>query len=318
MQITDYRKALVTGGAGFIGSHLVDRLLDHGLEVVCVDDFSSGYPSNVAQQEGNPRLQVARCDVAVAADLRPCFDDVDVVFHNAACKKTLSMKKPTLDVDTNVKGTLNVVRIATERDVRKVVIASTGSVYGEAIEFPQTESHPLVPVSLYGINKLAGESIARMYGRQNDLDVTVLRYFHVYGPRQESGPFGGVIAIFCSHLLGGEAPTIFGDGTQQRSFTYVDDVVRANLLVATDERARGEVYNCASGIKVTVGEMYRMLAEMAGHPDLEPRYGPWTEGDVKIFDVGNEKIAALGMTEWTPFEEGLAHTLEWFQSEAHA
>lgn len=318
MNIEKYRRAMVTGGAGFIGSHLVDGLLNSGLEVVCVDDFSSGYRSNVTRHAEHPAFKVIRCDVADENQLRTCFDGVDIVFHNAACKKTMSMKKPTLDVDTNVKGTLNVVRMASEHAVRKVVVASTGSVYGEATEFPQTEEHPLVPVSLYGINKLAGESIARMYCRQHDLDVTVLRYFHVYGPRQESGPFGGVIAIFCAHLLRGEAPTIFGDGSQQRSFTYVDDVVRANLLAAVDPRASGEVYNCASGIKVTVGEMYRMLAEHAGHADLEPGYGPWAEGDIKIFDVGNDRIAALGMTDWTPFRRGLAATYDWFKAELDA
>ena len=308
-----FRRALVTGGAGFIGSHLIDELLAQGLEVVCVDDFSSGYHSNLEHHAGNPRLRIAKCDIADGVALAEQFEGVDVVFHNAACKKTLSLLTPTRDVDTNVKGTLNVILLSRDHGVQKIVIASTGSVYGEAVQCPQSEDHPLQPVSLYGIDKLAGESIARLYARRDNLDISVLRYFHVYGPRQESGRHGGVIAIFCASLLHGESPTIYGDGTQQRSFTYVGDIVRANLLVALHARSKGGMYNCASGLKITVGEMYEALAAIAGRPGLKPRYGPWTEGDIKIFDVSNERIRALGMTAWTPFAEGLQRTFQWFR-----
>ena len=308
-----YRRALVTGGAGFIGSHLVDALLDAGLEVVSVDDYSSGHRANLAHRAGDQRLAAVDCDVADGAALAPHFRGVDVVFHNAACKKTISLLDPRRDVDTNVKGTLNVMLAAREHGARKVVVASTGSVYGEAVELPQAESHPLRPVSLYGIDKLAGESIARLLGREFGVDVTVLRYFHVYGPRQESGRYGGVIAIFCEQLLRGEPATIFGDGSQQRSFTYVEDVVRANLLVARDERSRGQVYNCASGLKITVTAMYAELQALAGRPDLPPRFGPWAPGDIRVFDVDSSRLLALGMGGFTPFELGLRRTFAWFR-----
>jgi UDP-glucose 4-epimerase len=311
--LPEFRRALVTGGGGFIGSHLVDALLDGGLEVASVDDYSSGHRANLTHRAGEPRLRVVECDVADAAALAPHFRGVDVVFHNAACKKTLSLLDPRKDVDTNVKGTLNVMLAAREHGARKVVVASTGSVYGEAVELPQTESHPLRPVSLYGIDKLAGESIALLLGRELGVDVTVLRYFHVYGPRQESGRYGGVIAIFCEQLLRGEPATIYGDGSQQRSFTYVADVVRANLLVARDPRSRGEAYNCASGLKITVAAMYAELQALAGRSDLPPRFGPWAPGDIKLFDVSSAKLQALGMGSYTPFPEGLKRTFDWFR-----
>ena len=308
-----FRRALVTGGGGFIGSHLVDALLDTGLEVVSFDDYSSGHRANLAHHEKHPRLQIVEGDVADAAALGASVRGVDVIFHNAACKKTLSLLDPRRDVDTNVKGTLNVVLAAREHGARKLVVASTGSVYGEAVELPQTESHPLRPVSLYGIDKLAGESLALLLGRELALDVTVLRYFHVYGPRQESGRYGGVIAIFCERLLRGEAPTVYGDGSQQRSFTYVADVVRANLLVAREPRSRGQAYNCASGLQITVGDMYAQLQQLAGRPDLAPRFEPWATGDIRVVDVSSAKLLALGMAGFTAFPEGLRRTFDWYR-----
>jgi UDP-glucose 4-epimerase len=308
-----FRRAVVTGGAGFIGSHLVDRLLEEGLDVVAVDDLSGGKPENLASAGKSPRFRFDEADVADLAAMTRSFAGADVVFHNAACKKTVSLRDPTRDVDTNVKGALHVVLAAKACGVRKIVAASTGSVYGEAVQHPQTESHPLSPVSLYGIDKLAGESILRLLGREYGIEVAVLRYFHVYGPRQESGPFGGVVAIFSRALLAGEVPTIFGDGSQERSFTYVGDIVAANLLAAASSSANGEVYNCASGLKITVRELFDQLAVLADRPGLSPRFGDWTPGDIKHFDVGNERIRRLGQTSWTPFPEGLARTFEWFR-----
>lgn len=305
----------MTGAAGFIGSHIVDALIDAGLEVVAVDDLSSGTVANLAHLEGRPGFTFARCDIADERAFAPLFDGVDSVFHNAACKKTLSLLQPTRDVDTNVRGALNVALLSKAHGVKKIVVASTGSVYGEAVQLPQTETHPLNPVSIYGIDKLAGESLVRLLAREAGIDATILRYFHVYGERQHGGQYGGVIAIFSEHLLRGEAPTIHGDGFQQRSFTYVGDVVAANLLVALHPGAAGETFNCASGLKITIGDMYARLAALAGRADLAPRYGDWTPGDIKTFDVSNAKISALGLPGWTPFDEGLRRTFDWFRSQ---
>lgn len=310
-----YRRAVVTGGAGFIGSHLVDRLLAEGLEVAVVDDLSSGCLRNLSDARSHPRFRFEHCDVRDLEALQRSFEGADIVFHNAACKKTMSLRDPVRDVDTNVKGALHVVLAARACGVKTIVAASTGSVYGEAVRFPQTETDELRPVSLYGINKLAGERILRLMGCEYGINVTLLRYFHVYGPRQEAGPGGGVVAIFCREFLRGEVPTIYGDGLQQRSFTYVTDVVEANALAAGSERAWGQTYNCASGLKITVRDLFDQLAEMTGRRGITPRFGDWTPGDIKRFDVSNAKIGKLGMRAWTQFSEGLRLTVDWFRQQ---
>ncbi len=313
-----YRRALVTGGAGFIGSHLCDALAEAGLEVVCVDDLSAGSTSNIAHLEGRPGFRFVQADVADAAAIDAAMAGVGVVFHNAACKKGLAVVDPSRDVQTNVRGTLNIMEAARKHRVRRVVHASTGSVYGEAVSFPQDEDHPLRPVSLYGIDKLAGESIVLLWGRDHGIETSVLRYFHVYGPRQSAGDYGGVIAIFAKRLLEGSTPTIFGDGTQQRSFTYVGDVVGANLLAASSPDAVGRVFNCASGLRITIHELFNQLATLAGRGGVQPRFEAWAQGDIKIFDVSNRRIGELGMKEWTPFDRGLDKTFAWFKDQHEA
>lgn len=316
--LTSYRRALVTGGAGFIGSHLCDALIEAGLEVVCVDDLSAGSPSNFAHWRSRSAFRFVQADVADIPAIQAAMEGVDVVFHNAACKKGLAVVDPSRDVQTNVRGTLSILEASRKCGVRRVVHASTGSVYGEAISLPQDEDHPLKPVSLYGIDKLAGESIALLWGRDYGIEVSVLRYFHVYGPRQSSGNYGGVIAIFARALLEGRTPTIFGDGSQQRSFTYVGDVVRANLLVAIKKDAVGRVFNCASGLRITILELFEQMAALAGRPDIRPRFEAWAQGDIKVFDVSNRRIGDLGMMDWTSFERGLGQTFDWFRLQHEA
>jgi len=196
--------------------------------------------------------------------------------------------------------------------VKKFVHASTGSVYGEARRFPQDEGHPLEPSSYYGVSKLAGESYVKTFAHLYGLNATVLRYFHVYGPRQESSEVGGVVSIFTRLMLAGRPVTIFGDGTQQRSFTYVKDVVKANLRAAAFEGTKGEVYNCASGIKVNIKELADSIAEILNIRDVKINYNDWAPGDIKIFDIDNRKIrAALEIEFLTNFKEGLEKTIEW-------
>ncbi len=292
-----YRRALVTGGAGFVGSHLCEELVKSGIEVVALDDFSAGYLSNVKFLEHYPNFKVVKCDITDMTELQDCFKEVDLVFHNAASKKSVCLKDPRRDLEVNAKGAFNLLELSQKFGVKKFVHASTGSVYGEPVQFPQTEAHPLKPVSHYGVSKLAGERYVALFNHLYNLNTTILRYFHVYGPRQESNEFGGVVSIFIRNLLKNQQPVIFGDGSQERSFTYVKDVVKANLLVAVDQRANGEVYNCASGISVTIQQLCDAILEAFGKKGtVSPKYGDWLLGDIKHFEVNSEKIQTLGLT----------------------
>lgn len=305
-----YRRAIVTGGAGFVGSHLVEGLLDDGLEVISIDDYIAGKPENLAAVKGSRRLTEARCDITDIDQLRPHFDGVDIVFHEAASKMTVCLKDPRRDLDVNAKGTFNVLELAREHGVRKFVHASTGSVYGEACYYPTDEKHPLNPASYYGVSKLAGEKYVSAFSHLYGLDTTVLRYYHVYGPRQENSDVGGVVSIFARRALEGQPLIVFGDGTQMRSFTYVKDIVNVNKLVALTPGTKGEAYNCASGIKVTIRELAEKILAILDKEELGIEHLDWKLGDIKIFNVSNEKVMQLGMAWQTPFDEGLSNTLE--------
>jgi UDP-glucose 4-epimerase len=312
--MTRFKRALVTGGAGFIGSHLVGSLLEEGLEVVSVDNYFAGKRENLASCHDYPGFTEVDCDVTDYEGLKRCFDGVDIVFHEAASKKTICLNDPRRDLEINAKGAFNILELARDFGVKKVVHASTGSVYGEAQYHPQDEEHPLNPTSYYGVSKLAGERYAKAFCHLYDLDVTILRYFHVYGPKQENSDVGGVVSIFGRRVLQGQPPIIFGDGTQQRSFTYVGDIVRINKLVAVAEGTKGEVFNCASGIKVTIQQLADKVLAHFGQDNLKIEYQGWTPGDIKVFDVGNSKIRDLGFEFNTDFDDGLAETLEWLRS----
>jgi len=308
-----FEKAMVTGGAGFIGSHIVEELLKSDVEVVSIDDYVAGKHENLAPFASHPRFHEIECDITDYDTLKRYYEGVDIVFHNAASKKTICLTDPRRDLDVNAKGSFNVLELARDFGVKKVVFASTGSVYGEAQYFPQDEGHPLVPTSYYGVSKLAGEKYAKAFHHLYDLDITMLRYFHVYGPRQEHSDVGGVVSIFIRRLLHDEPPIIYGDGTQQRSFTYVKDVVDANLFVATRPETKGEVYNCASGINVTIHELAEKLIQLLCKKELKPIYEDWMPGDIKVFDIDNTKLRDIGFTFRTDFNDGLRETVEWLK-----
>jgi len=310
-----YTKALVTGGAGFIGSHLAESLLDEGLEVVSVDNYIAGKHENIAHLLGNPKFTEVNCDITDRHELQKYFDGVDIVFHQAASKKTVCLKDPLRDLQVNGGGAFNVMELSREYCVKKVVHASTGSVYGEPYVIPQTEDHPLSPNSYYGVSKLAGERYADAFRKLYGLNVTILRYFHVYGERQEYNQFGGVIPIFCRKLLQNTAPVIYGDGSQLRSFTYVDDIVNINKLAAIKDEANGEVYNCCSAIQVSVAEMAEMIKRYMGKSDIENIYEDWAIGDIKYFRLDNSKVKKLGYNEFIDFEQGLQNTIEWMKGQ---
>lgn len=312
--INKYKRAIVTGGAGFIGSHIIEELLNRGLEVISIDNYQSGKKENLKRFKENKNFLEVECDVTDYDTLKKQFDEVDIVFHNAASKKTICLNNPRRDLAINAEGTFNILELARDFGVKKVVHASSGSVYGEAQYFPQDENHPLNPTSYYGVSKLAGERYAIAFCHLYNLDVTVLRYFHVYGPRQEYSDVGGVVSIFGRKVLNGQEPLIFGDGSQQRSFTFVKDIVGINMLVAEKAETKGQVYNCASGINVTINELAQDVLKYLGRQDLQIRYDNWTPGDIKVFNVDNSKIRDLGFEFKTPFTEGLRVTLEWLKN----
>ncbi len=309
-----YSRAMVTGGAGFIGSHVIEELLDTGIDVISIDNFIAGKQENIVAFEGNPRFKNVSCDITDYETLKKHFDGVDIVFHQAASKKNVCLKDPRIDLRVNGEGAFNLLELSRDKGVKKFVHASTGSVYGEAKITPQTEEHPLCPVSYYGVSKLAGERYAKAFEHLYGLDTTILRYFHVYGPRQESGEFGGVIAIFARAILSGKHPIIFGDGTQERSFTYVKDCVNANLFVAVTDGTKGQEYNCASGINVTVGKLCETMLDILDRKDLKPEYRDWLVGDIKKFDISNEKLRSFGFEFRASFEEGLAETIKYYRT----
>ncbi len=275
------RKIIVTGGAGFIGSHLCEELSrDH--QVLSVDDYSSGYFNNIASFN----VEACKCDVTDFINLELLFSSFkpDVVFHQAASKKTVCLNNPSRDLDVNIRGTFNVATLCKKYNAR-LIHASTGSVYGEAIS-AQHENHPPNPVSYYGISKLAGEKYARFIA-----DAVCLRYFHVYGPRQESDQDkGGVIAIWLDQIKRGIPVTLYGDGTQQRTFTWVKDVVKANILAMNEGKG---IYNISSGHIYTLNDLISILRNI--HGKFEVIQKDWQQGDIKKFFVDNTRARNLGV-----------------------
>lgn len=287
------QKVLVTGAAGFIGSHLCEGLLESGAKVIALDDMSAGRLSNVKPFEGHPNYRFVRGSVCDnSAEMCEIFDGLDTVFHNAASKKNICLHDPKRDLMVNAEGTLNLLLIGKEYGIRKFVHASTGSVYGEPTVFPTDERHPLRPVSYYGVSKLAGERYVDAFHQLYGMDTTILRYFHVYGPRQESNEFGGVVSIFMRRIAEGNNPIVFGHGEQVRSFTYVADLVNANLRAATMPQATGQVYNAASGIRISINDLATKMLAFSGRNDLTVEYGPELIGDIMNFDIDNRKVRA--------------------------
>ena len=312
MSTFPFKKALVTGGAGFIGSHIVEELVKLGVETISIDDYFAGKEENLAHLKGYSNFRQVKCDVTDFKDLEKHFSGVEVVFHEAASKKTICLNDPRRDLEINAKGTFNLLELSMKYNIKKFVHASTGSVYGEALYSPQDENHPLIPTSYYGVSKLAGEKYVKVFEHLYGLDTTVLRYFHVYGPRQESSNVGGVVSIFLRLMLAGKPITIFGDGTQQRSFTFVKDVVKANLLAASIPGTKGEVFNCASGIKVTIKELSNLMSNILKTQYVPIIFEDWMPGDIKVFDIDNTKIQhKLGIEFITDFRKGLELTIDW-------
>lgn len=300
---------LVTGGAGFIGSHVATALLDAGHRVVIVDDFSSGRRENLPSGADLEELDIRAPETGrLVAD-----GGFDVIFHFAAQMDVRrSTEDPAYDAEVNILGTLRLVKAAVQGGVRQFIFSSTGgAIYGEQEVFPASEDHPLRPISPYGVSKLAGERYLYYFHHEYGLDATCLRYANVYGERQN--PFGeaGVVAIFLHRLLQGKAPTINGDGGQTRDYIHVSDVVRANL--AAIGRPGFHTYNVGTSIETDVVEIFRGLRNALGS-DLEAQHGPGMPGEQRRSSVDPRRLhEELGTPPPVPLTDGLAQTAEWFR-----
>jgi UDP-glucose 4-epimerase len=312
-------RALVTGGAGFIGSTLVDRLLAEGHAVDVVDDLSTGSLANLADARADRRndvtfhkLDIRSADVTeLVARRRP-----EVVFHLAAqADVRVSVARPAFDAEVNVLGTLHVLEGARQGGARKVVFASSGgTIYGDPApsELPVRESHPQHPLSPYGVAKKAAGDYLAAYRELHGIEYTALALANVYGPRQDPHGEAGVVAIFAGRLLAGEPCTIYGDGRQTRDFVFVDDVVDAFVRAA--ERGSGLLLNIGTGVETSVNELYRTMAEAAGS-SAPPVQAPARPGELQrsALDPGRAAIH-LGWEPWTTLGDGVAAVLRWFAS----
>ena len=314
-------RALVTGGAGFIGSNLVDALLDRGDEVSVVDDLSTGRVENLdsARRRG---IAFHEADIRDGERLRRLFagSRPDIVFHLAAqIDVRKSIEDPAWDAGINVGGTINVLEAARRTSVARVVNTSTGgAIYGDVDVIPSPESTPPRPMAAYGQSKFCAEAYCGWYERLYGLSTVSLRYGNVYGPRQDPLGEAGVIAIFCGRLTSGQRPVIYGDGRQTRDYTYVDDIVEANLAAASHPEAHG-VYNVGTGTEASVLEVLGALRRAAGldADEFQPEFGSPRLGELQrsALDVSRAR-AELGFTARATLDEGMRRTLDWARAAA--
>jgi UDP-glucose 4-epimerase len=306
--------SLVTGGAGFIGSHLVEALLARGDKVRVLDNFSTGKEENLADMLN--QVDLIRGDLLDEDDLRKAVEGIDTIFHQAAFVSVpQSLEEPDRCFEVNVTGTNRLFSTARDAGVKRVVLASSAAVYGENPTVPLTEKINPEPLSPYAASKRIGEIYAHLFTTQLNLDVVALRYFNVYGPRQNpTSDYAAVVPIFIKNLLDEDQPVIYGDGLQSRDFIYVGDVVRANMLAAESNQAQGQVINICSGRETNLLNLIDYLAEIFKR-DIQPTYKVVRAGDI-YRSLGDPSLALklLGFQPETVLAEGLLKTAAWMRT----
>jgi nucleoside-diphosphate-sugar epimerase len=305
---------VVTGGAGFIGSNTVDELVKRGHSVVVLDDLSAGKEDNLAEIRN--KITFIKGNITDIEVVRKAMHEADYVLHLAARTSVpRSVKDPIEANRVNIDGTLNVLVAARDAKVKRVVFAASSSAYGETPTLPKVETMQPMPISPYGVTKFVGELYLQTFGRCYGLDNVSLRYFNVFGPRQDpSSPYSGVLAKFCTAFLEETQPVVFGDGEQTRDFTYVENAVQANLLACEAPNVSGKVFNVGVGGRVSLNQVIEVLGKISGS-QIEAKYEPPRDGDIRDSQADiSQARELLGYDPQVTFEEGLRRTFDWYRS----
>jgi UDP-N-acetylglucosamine 4-epimerase len=316
-------KILVTGGAGFIGANIVKQLLDleNVQQVRVLDNLATGYLKNIEEFEKDKKFEFLQGDIRDYETCLQACDGISAITHQAALGSVpRSINDPLTTNQVNITGTLNIFTAAKEKGVQRVVYAASSSTYGDHPGLPKVENIIGNPLSPYAVTKYVNELYARVYANIYGLELIGLRYFNVFGPKQNpKGAYAAVIPLFINAVLNNEPPLINGDGTHSRDFTYVDNAVQANLLAlfTSKKEALNEVYNIAFGAQTSLNELFELIKELAGS-DLAPKYGPERKGDVKhsLADIGKAK-SLLGYDPKFSMREGMKETFEWYRKQHH-
>ena len=313
-----YSKVLVAGGAGFIGSHIVDKLLEAGVEVTVLDNLYSGQMENIEQHRKKRNFHFVKGDVRNFKLVKSIVKKVDAVFNEAAVVSVpRSVENPLLASDVNINGALNLLKASLDSGVKRFVQASSASVYGDTETLPLTEKMPSKPISPYAVSELAAENYAKVFCSVYGLETVCLRYFNVYGPRQTYSAYSGATTIFVNQLLRNQPPTINGDGEQTRDFVYVEDVVAANMLALERKNAVGEAFNIATGKATTVNKLVQTLQKTMDKTDLKPLHKKPRPGDILHSYASIEKARKTISYEPTfTLEKGLKKLAQWYTAKS--
>jgi UDP-N-acetylglucosamine 4-epimerase len=316
------KRVLVTGGAGFIGSNLVESLLNSGNYVVCLDNFSTGKRKNLSDFLGNPSFQLIEGDIRNYDDCLKAVKDIDIIFHQAALGSVpRSIKDPVTSTDVNIGGFVKILYASKESGVKRFIYAASSSTYGDHPDLPKIEDKIGNPLSPYAITKYVDELYASNFSKTYGIQIIGLRYFNVFGRRQDpEGPYAAVIPKFTKLLMEHKSPVINGDGTFSRDFTYIDNVLQVNHLAAVAEKnnALNQVYNVAHGERTTLNELFSLIRETLGKFDnkvlgIKAEYGPEREGDIPHSQASIDKAKRLlGYNPTHNVKEGLDEAVEWF------
>ena len=307
-------RILVTGGAGFIGSHIVGKLLETEAQVTVLDSLDTGKMENIAQHKENSNFSFVKGDVRNLRLVKQLVKDVDSVVNFAAIASVQrSIENPLLVNEVNVKGALNLLKASVDSGAKRFIQASSAAVYGDPQMLPVREDFAPKPLSPYAVSKIAGDNYAKVFNQVYGLETVSLRFFNVYGPRQANNAYSGVITIFANEILDYKSPRIFGDGEQTRDFVFVEDAVSAVMLALTEEKAAGEIFNIATGKATTINKIVQILQKIIGKENLKPVHEEPREGDIRHSYASIEKArTALGYKPVFSLERGLKKLVQHF------